>query len=108
MSPALKKGQLAERIGQMLIERRRAYKLARVNFRVVADEIRRERGWWQVPIQPDREPEPTYPYYELLAQVERELEGAHRIKALLLPYPAPAHARPNFPERIPRARTRNA
>jgi hypothetical protein len=55
---------------------------------VVQPEIRKEEFWWYVPIRPSTEPTKRYGYYEILADVESELEEKEHLRALLTPLPA--------------------
>jgi hypothetical protein len=47
--------------------------------------IRREEYWWYVPIRPSVEPVKRYEYYEVLAEVEGELDEKEQLKVFLVP-----------------------
>ncbi len=42
--------------------------------------IRLQNGYWIIPIRPSREPEPLFPYYEALADLEEEMQEGEGIK----------------------------
>ena len=47
--------------------------------------VRHEQDWWYVPVRPSVEPERRYEYYEVLADVEADLEDTEHLTVLLLP-----------------------
>jgi hypothetical protein len=55
---------------------------------VIEPAIRKEEHWWYVPVRPSAEPTKRYQYYEILADVEAELEESEQLKVLLAPIPA--------------------
>jgi hypothetical protein len=59
-----------------------------VTFDVIEGAIRKEEHWWYVPIRPSVEPTKRYQYYEILADVEAELDENEQLKVLLAPIPA--------------------
>ena len=52
---------------------------------VLKEEIYREDDWWYVPVRPDQDTRQTIQYYDLLAEVETELQDAENINILLVP-----------------------
>jgi len=41
---------------------------------IIEDGIRQEGNWWHVPVRPDRDIPRTYEYYEVLTDVEDEVQ----------------------------------
>jgi hypothetical protein len=58
---------------------------AGMEINVVAEAVRQENGWWYVPVRPSAELLATYQYYEVLAEVEGELEETSELNVLLVP-----------------------
>ena len=52
---------------------------------VLKEEIRKDNDWWYVPVRPDQETERTIQYYDLLAEVESELQDEENLNILLVP-----------------------
>jgi hypothetical protein len=52
---------------------------------VVKKGIHQEDNWWYVPVRPDQDTRQTIQYYDLLAEVETELQDAENINILLVP-----------------------
>ena len=50
--------------------------------------VRQEGKWWYVSVRPDQEPTKRYEYYEVLADVETEIEDKENITVLLVPIAA--------------------
>jgi hypothetical protein len=49
---------------------------------------RQEGKWWYVSVRPEQEPAKRYEYYEVLADVETEIEDKENITVLLVPVAA--------------------
>jgi len=41
---------------------------------IIEDGIRQDANWWYVPVRPDRDIPRTYEYYEVLTDVEDEVQ----------------------------------
>lgn len=52
---------------------------------VVKKGIHQEDDWWYVPVRPDQETQRTIQYYDLLAEVEEELQDEEKLNILLVP-----------------------
>ena len=52
---------------------------------VVPQGIRHDQEWWYVPIRPSVQPSKRYEYYEVLADVEKELQKSEHLTVLLVP-----------------------
>ena len=52
---------------------------------VLADLIRREDEWWYVPVRPGNEARRTIQYYDILSEVEAELQDEEQLNVLLVP-----------------------
>jgi hypothetical protein len=44
------------------------------------ERILLRNGYWRIPIRPSREPDPLFPYYEALADLEDELQENEGLK----------------------------
>lgn len=47
--------------------------------------IREEDSWWYIPVLAKPEPKRSLPYYELLAEIEIDLDENHHLKVLFVP-----------------------
>jgi hypothetical protein len=45
--------------------------------------IHLRNGYWRIPIRPSREPDPLFPYYEALADLEDEVQENEGIKVTI-------------------------
>ncbi len=52
---------------------------------ILKEEIHRDNDWWYVPVRPDEETQRTIQYYDLLAEVESELQDEENLNILLVP-----------------------
>jgi hypothetical protein len=52
---------------------------------VVKKGIHQEDDWWYVPVRPDQDTRRTIHYYDLLAEVESELQDDENLNILLVP-----------------------
>ncbi|MHB1157729.1 MAG: hypothetical protein ACYC26_12955 [Phycisphaerales bacterium] len=57
---------------------------------VVKDAIHKEGKWWYVSVGPDRSNIDRYDYYNVLAQVEQELDEVEHANISLMPPPSGA------------------
>jgi hypothetical protein len=55
------------------------------HIQVVADGVRREDGWWYVPVRPSKMIQRSTPYYDALADVEGNLQDSMDLNILLVP-----------------------
>lgn len=46
-------------------------------------QIHLRNGYWRVPVRPSREPDPLFPYYEMLANIEDEVQEKEGIKVTI-------------------------
>ena len=56
-----------------------------ITFSVLEEEVRRERYAWYVPVLPSRQPEKIFAYYEVLAEVETQLDEKEHLNVLFMP-----------------------
>ena len=56
-----------------------------IKVSVLGGEIRRQKGFWYVPILPTSQPRKMYAYYEALAEVEGKLDDNDGLDVLLVP-----------------------
>jgi len=54
-------------------------------LRVLDEEVRKEGDWWIVPIQANSIPKRRYMYYEVLAEMEEDLEMRDQLDIVLVP-----------------------
>jgi len=47
--------------------------------------VRHDNDWWHVPVRPSRRLPRISPYYELLAEVEEEIDEQQGLNVLLVP-----------------------
>ncbi len=59
--------------------------LGDITFAVLPDEVQRERYSWSVPVQPSRQLQTMYAYYEVLAEVETQIEEREHVIILFVP-----------------------
>lgn len=52
---------------------------------VDADYARQEDDWWYIPVHPNRDLPQSYTYYEILADVEFDLQETDNLNILLVP-----------------------
>lgn len=43
-------------------------------------EIQLYHGYWKIPLHPSKEPEPMFPYFEALANLEAQIQESEGIK----------------------------
>lgn len=55
---------------------------------VVPEASYLEQEWWHICVAPDREGIRRYSYYDVLAQVEREIEDEEQVNITLMPPPS--------------------
>ena len=67
---------------QKYLEKQR---LGDITFSVLEEEVRRERYAWYVPVLPSRQPEKMFAYYEILAEVETEIDEKEHLNILFMP-----------------------
>ncbi|HET6384026.1 MAG TPA: hypothetical protein VFJ58_11600 [Armatimonadota bacterium] len=51
-----------------------------ITLRLDEARIRLQNGYWRIPVRHSREPEPLFPYYEALADLEQEVQDSEDIK----------------------------
>lgn len=59
--------------------------LGDITFSILGEEVRRERYAWHVPVLPSRQPEKLFAYYEVLAEVETEIDEKENLNILFMP-----------------------
>jgi len=52
---------------------------------ILEEGVRREDGWWYVPIRPGQITDRGMEYYDLLAQIEEDLMDEKKLNVLLVP-----------------------
>ena len=73
---------------KLVRERLDAHQPREYRLDVVPDQTHEEDGWWIVSVAASRNDIRRYDYYDILAQVEREIEDATNAQISLIP----AHA----------------
>lgn len=59
--------------------------LGDITLAVLPKDVRKERYSWRVPVRPSRQPEKIYAYYEVLAEVETQVEEHENVNILFAP-----------------------
>ncbi len=78
-----------EEIGQAVRLRLQSQELPEalngITLTVLDNQIYRENGYWRVPIRPSAPPRWIYAYYEVLAEIETELDETDHLNVMLVP-----------------------
>ncbi len=60
----------------------------KVPWDVIEEGVKRERGWWYVPVKPrSRRIRRMYDYYDYLAKIETRLKNKDDVRVFLMPVP---------------------
>ena len=78
-----------ERVLELVQEHLRQHHPDGITLTALDRGIRREDGFWHIPVRPSGQPERMFEYYDALAEVETELSLNNRLKF----YPASWRAR---------------
>jgi len=54
-----------------------------IDLRVDDARIHLRNGYWNIPIRPSRWPNPLFPYYEALAEIEEEIQEKEALKVTI-------------------------
>jgi hypothetical protein len=54
-----------------------------IALRIDDSRIHLRNGYWNIPIRPSRWPNPLFPYYEALAEIEDEVQKQEGLKVTL-------------------------
>lgn len=54
-----------------------------IALRVDDEHISLRNGYWNIPIRPSRWPNPLFPYYETLAEIEDEVQEKEGLKVTI-------------------------
>jgi hypothetical protein len=60
-------------------------RLGNIAISVVNGDIEKRDAWWYVTVEPSTQPPSMHQYYEVLGNVEEELEAKHNIRVFLVP-----------------------
>ena len=74
-----------QEVGVMVQRYLDANPLGDITFAVLPDGVRRERYSWSVPVRPSRQPQTMFAYYEVLAEVETQVEEKEQVNILFVP-----------------------
>ena len=61
------------------------YKSKKWPLEMLEEGIRREDGWWFVPVRPGQKRERGFEYYDLVARIEEELQDEKDLNIALMP-----------------------
>jgi hypothetical protein len=64
------------------------YRAAKYKLRVVPEACRQEDDWWYICVRAGRKNVRPYDYYDIMAQIEREIEDEKEVNILLVPVAA--------------------
>jgi hypothetical protein len=56
-----------------------------VTLEVVEEGIKRIDYWWRVPIRPSEDPPHTFEYYDVLADIEAQMQEDRQLNIILVP-----------------------
>lgn len=79
------KEAVAQLVRQHLQNHARPDVLDGIALDVLEDDIYSENDYWRVPILPSTQPRWMYAFYEVLAEVESELQENIKLNVLLVP-----------------------
>lgn len=54
-----------------------------IALRIDDARIHLRNGYWNIPIRPSRWPNPLFPYYEMLAEIEEEVQEKEGLKVTI-------------------------
>lgn len=74
-----------QKVGVLVQKYLDANPLGDITFAVLLDEVQRERYSWSVPVRPSRQPQTMFAYYEVLAEVEMQVEEKEHVNILFVP-----------------------
>lgn len=58
-------------------------KVGTISLSLDEGRIQLQHGYWRIPIRPSVEPQPLFPYYEALADLEDEVQEKEGIKVTI-------------------------
>ena len=79
ISDTLSPQEVAVRVRPYVIERH----IGDIALQVDDARIHLRNGYWNIPIRPSRWPNPLFPYYEVLAEIEDEVQEREGLKVTL-------------------------
>ena len=79
------KTEVARIVRQYLQDQPRPEPMMGIALDVLEEGIEEERYAWRVPILPSRQPRWMYAYYEVLAEVETDLQEKEDLNVLFVP-----------------------
>jgi hypothetical protein len=74
-----------EKMLELVQERLKEHHPGGVTLTVLDRGVRREDGFWHVPVRPSEQPDQMFAYYDALAEVETDLSLKERLKVVLVP-----------------------
>ncbi len=72
-----------ERVAAIVRERLKNVSVAGITMEVVGEDVYKIDEWWRVPIRPSRWPKRMFEFYEVLANVEDELQEQQHLNILM-------------------------
>jgi hypothetical protein len=60
-----------------------AHSVGNITLDIDATRIHLRNGYWRIPIRPSQWPDPLFPYYEELANMEEEIQEKEHISVTL-------------------------
>jgi hypothetical protein len=79
--------QEAIRIVEKYLSKRK-HQPTKYKLHVVPRACRQEDDWWYICVRPGRKDVRPYDYYDIMAQVEREIQDEEEMNIALVPVPA--------------------
>jgi hypothetical protein len=72
-----------ETVAQKVRERLKNVSVTGITMEVGDENIHKVDNWWRVPIRPSRWPKRMFEFYEVLAEVENDLQEKEHLDVLL-------------------------
>ena len=72
-----------ETVAQKVRERLKDVSVTGITMEVGEENIHKVDNWWRVPIRPSRWPKKMFEFYEVLAEVENDLQEKEHLDVLL-------------------------
>lgn len=72
-----------ERVAAIVRERLKNVSVTGITMEVVDDDVYKIDAWWRVPIRPSRWPKRMFEFYEVLAEVEDDLQEQEHLNILM-------------------------
>ena len=79
------KNESKKKILQLVKDHLKKIRLGDIAINVVNGEIKKEDAWWYVTVEPATQPQSMHQYYEVLSNIEDDLEAKYKVQVFLVP-----------------------